>query len=375
MMSDFPKFLAKILLTTLSTALLSNEGAPQHRQEFQIAALIPLTGKDSEAGKKYELGLKIALNELKKQKSKNFELEIIDTKSDSTETLRLYHQKHEEKANLIISPFSGWNFTQIYELSKTLKQPTLNLQSSLSLIEKSSPYLYHFSTQGNRYPQAMAIFAKQRLHSKFVVCLSEIGNESSFKNAQIFEESWKKIKGEKISQERFSPTLPLDLTALITKAKKERWQHVYLSDSASLSAQVIKAFADAGLKLLFLGSPEWSQNGFFQNPGEHLVGHFFPIDYTYDNPSLYNKEFLYRYKEQLNSMPHPGIELALAYDSLLWIDTAITNDKNNWWIKLLKLKNLNFLTQGMFFNEHFNIERRLNVISTQQKDFRFQSEI
>jgi hypothetical protein len=74
-------------------------------------------------------------------------------------------------------------------------------------------------------------------------------------------------------------------------------------------------------------------------------------------------------------MPHPGIELALAYDSLLWIDTAITNDKNNWWIKLLKLKNLNFLTQGMFFNEHFNIERRLNVISTQQKDFRFQSEI
>ncbi len=365
-----PKFFLKFFLLALSAAATSSDKDVRQVANFQVAILLPLSGELKDEAKKYEEGFKMAEVDLKTQKTP-IEIHFIDTKSSTEECARLFIEENKKKTDLIISPFSGWCLPKAIELSQNLKQATISLNKYPLLVEKKSSFLIHFSTHPDRYPQAMAIFAKESLKAESVAVVSEIGNQNSWKNAQTFKESWKKLSGKNLSESSISFS-PLDTNSIVENAKKNKWKFVYFSSDEVKSAALIKAINDSGLKVTFLGDPSWESESFYKVPSESLAGNFFPIDYFSQDPDRYNLDTLEKYSKFLNKKT-PSAAMALAFDSIMWVKEAVVKDRLQWWSLLEKMQDIPCLSHCEKINNKFYMERKITILSTQRQRSRFQS--
>jgi ABC-type branched-subunit amino acid transport system substrate-binding protein len=360
-----PKFFLQFFFILLSTAAMTSAAASRQVAKFQVRVLIPLSGTDQKLGSDYKLGFTKASQLLTNEKLP-LDLRFEDTKGQNSEVLRLYEEAAKNGVDLIISPFLGWSLGQVHELSTSRRVPTISLSSQALLAQRASPNLVHFSSYRERFPQAMAIFAKDKLKSGNPVVLFERGVESSWEDARAFADAWKKLGGRSLKPLEVQADA-VEFAKLVAKAKAERWETVYTSLSNAKNLSFMKLAYDAGLRLVFLGTPEWLQGDFYQQSGPFLIGHYFPVEYFSEDPERYNQDVLLKHFKASKLEP----STALAFDSLLMAARHWREDPKGWWKKMLAKKDLECLSGCEYFGRGSFMERRITILSTQQSQPRF----
>jgi len=315
----------RIIIYLFLISSLSFSCSEIHRGAIKIGALLPLTGSGALYGQYAKQGINLAVEQYNDSIGKNGKkIEVIyeDSRSNAKDGLSGFNRLTYMKVPIVFTEFSPVVMICSPAADKT-KTILFNSGAQNPNIRYQGPYIVSNIIDANIEAENMAKYLISKNIKK--VCTYVINTDTGVATEKTFVETFKKLGGEILLQERHSQG-ELDYRSTLTKLKKSDPQAVYLVSLVDESALILKQAKEINFHT------QWVSYASFQGPeilkiaGSAADGTI----YTYPsfNPSSpvaqdFAKEYFSKYSE------NPEIYASTFYDGVTFFIKALKAGNNS----------------------------------------------
>ncbi|HVO17858.1 MAG TPA: ABC transporter substrate-binding protein [Anaeromyxobacter sp.] len=302
--------------------------------EILIGHVASLTGSEATFGQSTDNGIKLAFEELNKAggvKGKKLVLKTLDDQGKPEEAqVAATRLIVNDKVTLIIGEVASSRSLAMGPVAEKNKVPMISTASTnpkVTLDQQGNTLKYVFRVcfidpfQGT----VMAKFARENMKISKVAVLRDVGNAYSVGLADFFEDTFKKMGGEIVTDQSFKAG-DQDFKAQLTKIRETNPEAIYVpayyTDVGLISRQV----RELGMKVPLMGGDGWDSEELYKISQGALNGSFFSNHYTTESPDERVKSFIEKYKAAYGSVP--DALAALGYDAALVAADAMNRAKD-----------------------------------------------
>src|SRR5512142_3318880 len=298
------------LRTALAASLILVLGAKAEAADILVGHVGSMTGAEATFGDSTEKGIKLALDQLNKKggvKGRKLALKTLDSQgkpeeAQSAATRLIVNDKVTvligevaSSRSLAMAPVADENQVPMISPASTNPKVTLDAQG------KTRPFVSRVCFIDPFQGTVMAKFARENLKSSKVAILRDVGNAYSVGLADFFEDTFKKMGGEIVTDQSFKAG-DQDFKAQLTKIRETNPEAIYVpayyTDVGLISRQV----RELGMKVPLMGGDGWDSEELYKISAGALDGSFFSNHYTFESPDQRVVDFIAKYKAAYGSV-------------------------------------------------------------------------
>jgi branched-chain amino acid transport system substrate-binding protein len=334
-----------------------------------------LTGSEATFGVSTDNGIKLAFDEVNKAggvKGKKLALRTLDDQGKPEEaqvaaTRLIVNDKVlvllgevASSRSLAMAPVADDHKVPMISTASTNPKVTLDPQG------KTRKYVFRVCFIDPFQGTVMAKFARENMKISKVAVLRDVGNAYSVGLADFFEDTFKKLGGEIVTDQSFKAG-DQDFKAQLTKIRETNPEAIYVpayyTDVGLISRQV----RELGMKVPLMGGDGWDSEELYKIAGGALDGSFFSNHYTFESPEPRVQDFVSKYKAAYGKTP--DALAALGYDAALVAVDAMNRAKDltgpDIADALAATKDFKAVTGNITLNDQHNAVKSAVVIAIQ----------
>ena len=314
------RFLRVVAAAVLFLAIACSK---KESSEILVGHVASLTGSEATFGQSTDNGIKLAFDEINKAggvKGKKLVLKTLDDQGKPEEAqVAATRLIVNDKVTLVLGEVASSRSLAMGPVAEKNKVPMISTASTnpkVTLDQQGNTLKYVFRVcfidpfQGT----VMAKFARENMKISKVAVLRDVGNAYSVGLADFFEDTFKKMGGEIVTDQSFKAG-DQDFKAQLTKIRESNPEAIYVpayyTDVGLISRQV----RELGMKVPLMGGDGWDSEELYKISQGALNGSFFSNHYTTESPDERVKGFIEKYKAAYGAVP--DALAALGYDAAL----------------------------------------------------------
>ena len=274
-------------------------------------------------------GVKLALSDAaQKLKRHGIEIATRDFDYGTTETKVLEAAKQAASSDVIAVLGYNWSSHALLAapIHQAAKLPMLTPSASANRIGSMGAFVHQGCFDNAFMGETLASVAKRKLKAKKAIIIAAADCAYCTDLSSAFEKEFKENGGQIVAS---LPILQSDRSfdKIIEKIKGLSFDVVLIPNQELLSARIISALYNAGVKKPFLGGDGWGNVGeeFFGILGKAPISGFSTSHWHPEERSEKSKKFAAKYKAQFGKVPNDTS--VLAYDSMSLLIEAVLNAK------------------------------------------------
>ena len=342
---------------------------------IKLGGVFSLSGDYYLDGQENKKGVELAIAQRPTVMDKKVKFIFKNDKSERMQTMNAYNNLAADKN--IFAILGGGNSIlsqDIASVSQKNKLPVVFSTASANSITGYGDNLYRIGCSDAIQGICMANFAIQDLNVKTAAVLYDSGNNYSVVIAKAFINAFNKNGGKILTQQIHSSS-DTDFKTQLNKIKALEPEVLFIPDYAYNSVLIAKQARDKDINSIFLAPDSWEtvlSQATNESYKSYFEGSYFCSNYSYENPSIKNKDFVSDYENKYKT--EPSAYAALAYDSVNILLDAIENSKSNNKndiIKALSETNYSGVTGQIKFDQDRNPVRDITVIKITNGENKF----
>jgi branched-chain amino acid transport system substrate-binding protein len=295
----------------------------------KIGAFLSLTGATAAYGISAANAIKLATEETNANggiDGKQVELEIEDDHSNTQEVLGIVEhliQEHKVHA-LIAEPVStrAMVAAPVAQMNRTVMISTASVKPEVT---QYGDYVFRACFISSTEGEAIAKFAFDRLKAKKVAIILDEKNDYAVVLAGFFAESFKKLGGEIVSQQKYDANAT-DLSSQMEAIKSASPDVVFAPGFYTTAPLVAGEVKKSGIKATLIGSDGWDSPNLMSGGSEPFEGVYFANHFWAGNDDPLVKKFVADYRAKYGVDPDAGA--ATAYDATRMLIDAFRRAKS-----------------------------------------------
>ena len=311
--------------------LLQACAAPDRKtsNEIKIGAFLSLTGATSAFGISAQNALKLATDETNSSggiDGKQIQLEIEDDRSNTQEVPGIVeHLIKEHKVHaLIAEPVStrAMMAAPVAQQNQTVMISSASVKPELTM---QGDYIFRACFISSTEGEAIAKFAADRLKAKKVAIILDDKNDYAVVLAGFFAESFKKLGGEIVSQQKYEANAT-DLTSQMDAIKTAAPDIVFAPGFYTTAPLVAREVKRSGIKAVLIGSDGWDSPNLMDAGSEPFEGVYLADHFWIGSDDPLVKKFVADYRAKYGIQP--DALAATAYDAARMLFDAFKRAKS-----------------------------------------------
>jgi branched-chain amino acid transport system substrate-binding protein len=300
-----------------------------------IGHVASLTGSEATFGDSTDKGIRLALDERNKAggvKGKKLMLKTLDDQGKPEEAqVAATRLVVKDKVTALIGEVASSRSLAVAPVAEDHKVPMVSTASTnpkVTLDPQGNTRKYVFRVcfidpfQGT----VMAKFARENMKVSKVAVLRDVGNAYSVGLADFFEETFKKMGGEIVSDQSFKSG-DQDFKAQLTKIREASPEAIYIPAYYTDVGLIGRQVRELGMKQPMIGGDGWDSEKLYEIAAGALDGSFFSNHYTFESPEPQVQEFVTKFKAAYKGQV-PDALAALGYDAALVVFDAMDRAKD-----------------------------------------------
>ncbi|HEY0760833.1 MAG TPA: ABC transporter substrate-binding protein [Pyrinomonadaceae bacterium] len=296
---------------------------------IKVGAFLSLTGATSAYGVSAANAINLATEETNRSggiDGKQVELEIEDDKSNTADVPGIVeHLVKEHKVHaLIAEPVS----TRAMMAAPIAQQNKIVMISSASVkpeLTMQGDYIFRACFISSTEGEAIAKYAADRLKAKKVAIILDDKNDYAVVLAGFFADSFKKLGGEIVSQQKYEANAT-DLNTQMDAIKAAAPDVVFAPGFYTTAPLVAREMKRAGIKATLIGSDGWDSPKLMDGGSEPFEGVYFANHFWAGSDDPIAKKFVADYHAKYGVDPDAGA--ATAYDAARMLFDAFKRAKS-----------------------------------------------
>jgi len=319
-----------VFLTLL--VLVSACSVPKEQQTtntVKIGAFLSLTGATSAYGISAANAIKLATEEANLNggiDGKQVELEIEDDKSNTQDVPGIVeHLIKEHKVHaLIAEPVStrAMMAAPVAQQNKTVMISSASVKPELT---QQGDYIFRACFISSTEGEAIAKFVVDRLKATKVAIILDDKNDYAVVLAGFFAESFKKLGGEVVSQQKYEANAS-DLSSQMDAIKTAAPEVVFAPGFYTTASLVAREIKKSSIKATLIGSDGWDSPKLMDGGSEPFDGVYFANHFWAGSDESLVKKFVADYRAKYGVEPDAGA--ATAYDAARMLFDAFKRAKS-----------------------------------------------
>ncbi len=309
--------------------LLLLVGCSSLSQQIKVGAFLSLTGSTAAYGISAANAMKLATEELNSAggiDGRRVELEIEDDRSNTQDVPNVVthlikdHKVHALLAEpvstraLAAAPIAQQN--QVVMISSASVKPELTMQGD---------YIFRACFVSSTEGEAIARFASDKLKAKTAAILLDDKNDYAVVLAGFFAESFKKLGGQILSQQKYEATAT-DLNAQMQAIKTAAPDIIFAPGFYTTAPLVAREFKRSEIKAILVGSDGWDSPDLMKDGSEVFEGVYFANHFWAGSDDPLVRKFVADYRAKYGVDPDAGA--ATAYDAARMLFDAFKRAKS-----------------------------------------------
>jgi branched-chain amino acid transport system substrate-binding protein len=299
-----------------------------------IGHVASLTGSEATFGSSTDHGIQLAFEEQNAAggvKGKKLELKTLDDQGKPEEAAQTATNLIvNDKVTMLLGEVASSRSLAMAPIADANKVPMITPSSTNPKVTKDGdkvrPYVFRVCFIDPFQGTVMAKYATETMKVKKVAVLRDVGNDYSVGLANFFEDTFKKLGGEIVTDQSYKAG-DQDFKAQLTKIRETNPEAIYVpayyTDVGLISRQV----RELGMKQPLMGGDGWDSTQLYEIAQGALDGSYFSNHYTVESPDPKVKEFIAAYKAAYDGQT-PDAMAALGYDAAMIAADAMGRAKD-----------------------------------------------
>jgi len=314
---------------TLLCLLLLVSACSQASNTIKVGAFLSLTGTTSAYGISAANAIKLATEETNRNggiDGKQVELEIEDDQSNTQDVPGIVeHLIKEHKVDaLIAEPVStrAMMAAPVAQQNRTVMISSASVKPELTM---QGDYIFRACFISSIQGEAIAKFAGDKLKAKKVAIILDDKNDYAVVLAGFFAESFKKLGGEIVSQQKYEANAT-DLTAQMEAIKTAAPDVIFAPGFYTTAPLVAREVKKSAIKAVLIGSDGWDSPNLMSGGSEPFDGVYFANHFWAGSDDPLTRKFVADYHAKYGVDPDAGA--ATAYDAARMLFDAFRRAKS-----------------------------------------------
>ena len=340
-----------------------------------VGHVASLTGSEATFGQSTDNGIKLAFEEINKaggvkgkklarktldDQGKPEEAQVAATRLIVNDKVTVLLGEVASSRSLAMGPVAEKNKVPMISTASTNPKVTLDQQG------KTLTYVFRVCFIDPFQGTVMAKFARENMKVTKVAVLRDVGNAYSVGLADFFEDTFKKLGGEIVTDQSFKAG-DQDFKAQLTKIRETNPEAIYVPAYYTDVGLIGRQVRELGMKVPLMGGDGWDSEELYKIAQGALDGSFFSNHYTTESPDQRVLDFIAKYKAAYGNVP--DAMAALGYDAALVAADAMTRAKDltgpDIAEALAATKDFKAVTGNISLNEQHNAVKSAVVIAVQ----------
>jgi branched-chain amino acid transport system substrate-binding protein len=300
-----------------------------------IGHIASLTGSEATFGDSTDKGIRLALEERNKAggvKGKKLALKTLDDQGKPEEAqVAATRLVVKDKVTVLLGEVASSRSLAMAPVAEDHKVPMISTASTNPKVTLDSQgntrkYVFRVCFIDPFQGTVMAKFARENMKVAKVAVLRDVGNAYSVGLADFFEETFKKLGGEIVSDQSFKSG-DQDFKAQLTKIREANPEAIYVPAYYTDVGLIARQVRELGMKQPMGGGDGWDSEKLYEIAQGALDGSFFSNHYTFESPEPQVQEFVSKFKAAYKGQV-PDALAALGYDAALVAFDAMDRAKD-----------------------------------------------
>jgi branched-chain amino acid transport system substrate-binding protein len=285
-----------------------------------IGHVASLTGSEATFGSSTDHGIQLAFEEQNAAggvKGKKLELKTLDDQGKPEEAAQTATNLIvNDKVTMLLGEVASSRSLAMAPIADANKVPMITPSSTNPKVTKDGdkvrPYVFRVCFIDPFQGTVMAKYATETMKVKKVAVLRDVGNDYSVGLANFFEDTFKKLGGEIVTDQSYKAG-DQDFKAQLTKIRELAPEAIYVPGYYTDVGLISRQARELGMKQPLMGGDGWDSAKLYEIAGGALDGSFFSNHYTQESPDPVIQAFVKKYKEKYGEVP--DALAAMGYDA------------------------------------------------------------
>lgn len=359
--------LKKLFLALLMTFLMASTAYAG--DVIKIGVYLPLTGQNAFGGQLELEGVQLAHKAQPTILGQPVELIVVDNKSDKVEAANAVTRlTSKDRVVGVIGSYGSSLAMAGAEVAEKAKTPGIGTSCTNPLVTSGKKYYFRACFIDPYQGAGAATYAFQNLEAKKAAILKDVANDYAIGLAKFFNDSFKKLGGEMVSNLSYNSG-DQDFTAQLTQIISKKPDVLFIPAYFAEGAIIMKQARELGATFRIMGGDAMDNPDTVKLAGEASNGFLhttFPYDMNMKGMSPEAEEFTSAWKVNFPEKD-PNVNAALGYTSYMMFVEAITKagnatDREAITQALSEIKNFSTPLGNMTINETHDAELPIGVI-------------
>ncbi len=229
---------------------------------IKIGVFEPASGDNGAGGKQETLGIQYANDETKTVeidgKTYDVKLEIVDNESSNDKAPTAAQNLVSKGVSIVLGSYGSGVSIAASPIFAQANVPAMGVTCTNPQVTEGNSHYFRICFLDPFQGTVLANYAVDSFKAKKAYCLAKLGDDYSKGLSHYFQEAFKKLGGEVISEEFQEGNS--DFTSYITKAKNAGADVFFAPVSTEAAALIIEQAASQGLKAPLMAGDTWDSN-------------------------------------------------------------------------------------------------------------------
>jgi branched-chain amino acid transport system substrate-binding protein len=303
-------------------------GYSKEAEKIKVGVILPMTGDLASYGEPMKEGMEMALLDLNKNKSKNFDLIYVDSKAEpKTAISGLQKLLSIDKVKYIIGDVSSPVTLALVPIAEKNKVFLISPGASSPKLGNISPFFarnYPSSVDESRESAKFLAKNKHILKTAIIYVNSEYGLGLK----DVFTKTYELLGGKVIFSEAYKVG-NTNFRDIITKMKGTKPEAIYLGGNQKEMGNFIRQLREYGSKALVLSNISFLESDCLNIAKSSANGVIVPVAYYNPTDPLFKSAFNFATSYKKKTQKDVTIPIAVGYDSITLIAKGIGKFGNN----------------------------------------------
>jgi len=356
----------KIVLLVFFMAMIVSCVSQDNEKEYQIGAILPLTGDLATYGVEIKNGIELGLKEC------DYCIYVIyeDDKGQPKNGVNAINKLKLQGVKYIIGAVPSSVTLSIAPIAEKNKILLFSPASSSPLITDAGDYIFRNYPSDIYEGKAIADYAMIKGYDSFATIT--INNDYGIGLKKVFRETVEKAGKKILSEKEYNEGL-LDYRTVLASIKNEiKGQHaaIFIVGYGGELGRIIKQAREIGIKNQFFSTVNFLDENTKKAGGRYIEGTIFTSpSFSINSKNKKLRKFVSDYREMYDS--DPTIWSGLGYDAVKILSSKIRKYKNVEKVKnaLYETKNYEGVTGKTTFDKNGDVEKELSFMRVENGEF------
>jgi branched-chain amino acid transport system substrate-binding protein len=298
-------------------------------EPIRVGHVASLTGDTATFGQSTERGMRMALEEINaKGGALGRPLDLISEDDRSiTEEARTAAQKllQRDQVVALLGEIASSRSLAAAPEAQRARIPMISPGSTNPKVTEVGDYIFRACFIDPFQGTVMARFAREQLNVKKVAILFDFKQDYSVGLADYFRETFKKMGGEIVADERYTSG-DIEFRAQLTTIRAAQPEAIFVPGYYTELGLIAKQARELGINVPLLGGDGWDSEKTLEIGGSAVEGYYFSTHYAADSDSPKVRDFVAKYTQKYNETP--DAMAALGYDTAGILADALERAKS-----------------------------------------------